>query len=52
MTHLILLVTQHEKTEFFRVRFVDANWDVGELLVKKGEIMEKGSLWTSVNGQD
>ncbi|KIJ34717.1 hypothetical protein M422DRAFT_51938 [Sphaerobolus stellatus SS14] len=43
--------TQHEKTEFLRGRFVDANWDVDELLAKKGEIVEKGLLWTSVNGQ-
>ncbi|KIJ37744.1 hypothetical protein M422DRAFT_33625 [Sphaerobolus stellatus SS14] len=47
MTHPILLVTQHEKTEFLRGRF-----DVDELLAKKGEIVEKGWLWTNVNGQE
>ncbi|BGO95461.1 hypothetical protein NBRC10512_006139 [Rhodotorula toruloides] len=47
----VWLATQSD-ADFLRGRYVSANWDVRELLAKKGEIVEGNLLWTRVVGQE
>ncbi|BGP35314.1 hypothetical protein JCM10296v2_007150 [Rhodotorula toruloides] len=47
----VWLATQSD-ADFLRGRYVSANWDVSELLTKKGEIVENNLLWTRVVGQE
>ncbi|BGP31109.1 hypothetical protein JCM10296v2_002873 [Rhodotorula toruloides] len=47
----VWLATQSD-ADFLRGRYVSANWDVSELLAKKGEIVENNLLWTRVVGQE
>lgn len=45
------LATQSD-ADFLRGRYVSANFDVSELLAKKGEIVQNNLLWTRVVGQE
>jgi hypothetical protein len=46
------LVTQGDRVDFLRGRYVNANWDVQELLARRTEIEAKGLLWTRTIGQE
>jgi hypothetical protein len=46
------LATQGDKVDFLRGRYSVANWDVDELVAKRGEIESKNLLWTRVVGQE
>ncbi|EGU11502.1 putative Oxidoreductase, short chain dehydrogenase/reductase family [Rhodotorula toruloides ATCC 204091] len=47
----VWLATQSD-ADFLRGRYVSANFDVSELLAKKGEIVQNNLLWTRVVGQE
>lgn len=47
-----LWLATSEAADFLRGRYSSANWDIEELVSKRGEIEDKNQLWTRVVGQE
>jgi hypothetical protein len=50
--YALWLAVAGDAVDFLRGRYSSANWDVAELVARRGEIMSKDLLWTRVVGQE